>query len=184
MIAGGKISPQKYIAVQEWVETRDAIPYFSTYFDPAITDFYGWTIPRGEMTLVGAALPPRKDIAGKFEKMKRGLTRHGLQLGKTLAREGAVINRPVRLSQIYTGAGGVALLGEAAGWISPSSAEGFSYAGKLGPAATLNQNPNFKTAYRKALLTAAFFIFFAASAWAGLVASHFIFDPPGFGRVQ
>jgi len=49
-------------------------------------------------------------------------------LGRTVASQGAVINRPVRINQIYTGAGGVALLGEAAGWISPSSAEGFSYA--------------------------------------------------------
>lgn len=130
MIAGEKTSPQKYIAVQEWIETNGAVPYFSTYFDPAITDFYGWTIPKGDMILVGAALPPRKDVVKKFEQLKQSLTRQGLLLGKTVAREGAVINRPLSLSQIYTGAGGVALLGEAAGWISPSSAEGFSYAFK------------------------------------------------------
>jgi flavin-dependent dehydrogenase len=82
------------------------------------------------MVLVGAALPPRKDVAKNFEALKQGLARHGLQLGKTIAREGAVIGRPVSLNQVYTGAGGVALLGEAAGWISPSSAEGISYAFK------------------------------------------------------
>ena len=37
------------------------------------------------------------------------------RLGKAVAREGAVINRPASLNQIYAGAGGVALLGEAAG---------------------------------------------------------------------
>jgi flavin-dependent dehydrogenase len=76
-------------------------------------------------------------------QLKLGLARQGLQLGKTIAREGAVINRPVSINQIYTGTGGVALLGEAAGWISPSSAEGISYAFKsarcLGEA--LNEDP-------------------------------------------
>ena len=59
-----------------------------------------------------------------------GSTLARLAVGKTIARESAVINRPVSTSPIYNGAGGVALLGEAAGWISPSSAEGFSYAFK------------------------------------------------------
>ena len=130
LIAGQKTFPRKYIAVQEWIETNGAVPYFSTFFDPAITDFYGWTIPKGDMILVGAALCPRNDVVKKFEQMKQGLVRQGLQLGKVIAREGAVINRPLSLNQIYTGTGGVALLGEAAGWISPSSAEGLSYAFK------------------------------------------------------
>lgn len=130
MIAGQKPFPQKYIAIQEWIETTDVVPYFSTFFDHAITDFYGWTIPKGDMLLVGAALSPKEDVAKKFNQLKQGLTRRGLQLGRTIAREGAVINRPTSINQIYTGAGGIALLGEAAGWISPSSAEGFSYAFK------------------------------------------------------
>jgi len=130
MTAGQKHSPQKYIAIQEWIETRDVVPYFSTFFDQTITDFYGWTIPKGEVILVGAALSPQKDAVKKFNQLKQGLTRQGIQLGRTLARQGAVINRPLSINQINTGAGQIALLGEAAGWISPSSAEGFSYAFK------------------------------------------------------
>ena len=143
LIAGPQPYPRKYIAIQEWIETNGAVPYFSTFFDPAITDFYGWTIPKGDMILVGAALSPRNDVVKKFKLMKQGLVRQGLQLGKTIAREGAVINRPVSLNQIYTGTGGVALLGEAAGWISPSSAEGVSYAFKSARclAEALNEDP-------------------------------------------
>ena len=37
---------------------------------------------------------------------------------------------PVKQSQLFAGRQGIALLGEAAGWISPSSAEGLSYAVK------------------------------------------------------
>ena len=144
LIAGQKTFPRKYIAVQEWIETRGAVPYFSTFFDPAITDFYGWTIPKGDMILVGAALSPRNDVVKKFEQLKQGLVRQGLRLGKAIAREGAVINRPLSLNQIYTGTGGVALLGEAAGWISPSSAEGLSYAFKSARhlAEALNEDPS------------------------------------------
>ena len=130
LVAEQNSFPQKYIAVQEWIETKGSVPYFSTFFDPAITDFYGWTIPKGDMILVGAALPPRKNVVEGFKQLKEGLSRHGMQLGKTIAREGAVINRPLSLNQIFTGTESVALLGEAAGWISPSSAEGFSYAFK------------------------------------------------------
>ena len=36
--------------------------------------------------------------------------------------------RPMKTQQLSTGAKGIALLGEAGGWISPSSAEGISYA--------------------------------------------------------
>ena len=128
MIAAEQPSPKKYLAVQEWIETQGAVPYFSTFFDESITDFYGWTIPKGELILVGAALPPRNDALKKFAHLKACLQRQGILLGRTIAREGAMINRPVRLQQIHTGTKGVGLLGEAAGWISPSSAEGLSYA--------------------------------------------------------
>ena len=45
-----------------------------------------------------------------------------------------MVCRPSRLSQLCLGAQGVFLLGEAAGWISPSSLEGISWALKSGAA--------------------------------------------------
>ena len=53
-----------------------------------------------------------------------------MDFGKTVFREGALILRPVKQNQLVSGKKGIALLGEAAGWISPSSAEGLSYAFK------------------------------------------------------
>jgi flavin-dependent dehydrogenase len=41
---------------------------------------------------------------------------------------GTHLLRPTNVKQICLGEGQIALIGEAAGWISPSSAEGFSYA--------------------------------------------------------
>jgi geranylgeranyl diphosphate/geranylgeranyl-bacteriochlorophyllide a reductase len=123
-------TPQKYVAMQEWFEDKQALPYFSAIFDREITDFYSWTIPKAGCIIVGAALAPGKDADHKFQLLKKKLGGYGYELGKAVKREGAFVFRPVKNDQIYTGSDGVALLGEAAGWISPSSAEGLSYAFK------------------------------------------------------
>ncbi|MHC4156382.1 MAG: FAD-binding protein [Planctomycetota bacterium] len=120
--------PRAYFAIQEWVEADTQLPYFSSIFDPEISDYYCWTIPKGQHLLIGAALNPRDNTAGRFELLKSRLRDCGIGFGRTCHREGAFILRPVEGRQIATGSDGVVLVGEAAGWISPSSAEGFSYA--------------------------------------------------------
>jgi flavin-dependent dehydrogenase len=122
--------PRTYIGVQEWVEADTELPYFSTMFDPEITDYYCWTIPKEEHLVIGAALRPRCEVDSKYNLLKGRLRDYGFRFGKTVRRKSAFILRPERTRQIYTGANGIALIGEAAGWISPSSAEGLSYAFK------------------------------------------------------
>jgi len=123
-----QLDPQKYVAIQEWVERKNDFPYFTSIFDRSITDYYCWTIPKGDHLLVGAALPPKENPVEKFSHLKKKLGAHGMNFGKTVYREGTLILRPVKQKQLFTGKKGIALLGEAAGWISPSSAEGLSYA--------------------------------------------------------
>lgn len=120
--------PAAYLAIQEWYEADRALPYFSAIFDRQVTDFYGWTIPKDDVLIIGAALTPRDDPHGKFTRLKEQLAQHGMHWGRRLRREGAMVLRPTHVNQLCPGHGRVALLGEAAGWISPSSAEGFSYA--------------------------------------------------------
>lgn len=120
--------PKAYISIQEWYEAERIVPYFSAIFDREISDFYSWTIPKEQILVIGAALEPGQDAVRKFELLKRKLRDYGFTWGKMIKREGAWILRPVKRSQIFPGEGRVALIGEAAGWISPSSAEGFSYA--------------------------------------------------------
>ena len=122
--------PTRYFAIQEWVEGDKNFPYFTSLFDRGITDYYCWTIPKGDYLIIGAALHPKQKASEKFNLLKSKLKRQGFEFGKTLWREGAFILRPVKTKQVSTGNKGVALLGEAAGWISPSSAEGISYAFK------------------------------------------------------
>jgi flavin-dependent dehydrogenase len=136
--------PKKYFAIQEWVDGGKNFPYFTSLFDQEITDYYCWTIPKGDYLIIGAALHPKQKTSEKFNLLKSKLKRHGFEFGKTVWREGAFILRPVETKQLFTGRKGVALLGEAAGWISPSSAEGLSYAFKsaLLLAEALRTNPD------------------------------------------
>jgi flavin-dependent dehydrogenase len=121
-------APKRYFAIQEWVEAHGSMPYFSSIFDPEITDYYCWTIPKNDLLLIGAALTPRDKTLEKFDLLKRKLREYGFAWGKTVGREGTFLLRPQTVGQVATGSEGVVLLGEAAGWISPSSAEGLSYA--------------------------------------------------------
>jgi flavin-dependent dehydrogenase len=123
-----RLYPQKYVAMQEWVERKNDFPYFTSIFDRNITDYYCWTIPKGNYLLIGAALHPKENPAEKFTRLKTKLRAYGMNYGKTVFKEGTLILRPVKQNQLFTGKKGMALLGEAAGWISPSSAEGLSYA--------------------------------------------------------
>jgi len=120
--------PNAYIAIQEQVEAQEPLPYFSALFDPEITDFYCWTIPKDDHLLIGAALRPRAEAAARFGRLREKLREYGYRFGKVVRREGAWIVRPRRFSDIITTGPGLTLVGEAAGFISPSSAEGLSYA--------------------------------------------------------
>ena len=85
-------------------------------------------IGSGTGGIVGAALDPRAETSEKFKQLKDRLEDYGIRTGKPLWREGAYLLRPLKAEQVSTGCEGVALIGEAGGWISPSSAEGLSYA--------------------------------------------------------
>lgn len=127
-VAGSAPSIRSYIAVQEWFECRRQTPYFSALFDPAITDFYAWTIPKGDYLLVGAALAPGREVRKRMAALEGKLRALGFEWGRRVRREGSYLLRPRHAGQVFVGRGRVALIGEAAGWVSPSSAEGFSYA--------------------------------------------------------
>lgn len=122
--------PRKYISIQEWFKVTELMPYFTAIFDESITDFYSWIIPKDDYILLGAALRPNDDSNRKFELLKEKLKKYGFNLDNRVKREGAFIYRPKSLKHVIGGNENIALIGEAAGAISPSSAEGFSYAFK------------------------------------------------------
>ena len=120
--------PDLYIAIQEWFKDHNDKKYFGAIFDKEITDFYSWTIPKGNYLIVGGALKPHKNVDKKFQKLKTKLGTYGYNLEESIKKSGGYLYRPVKSKQICLGNKRVALVGEAAGFISPSSAEGISYA--------------------------------------------------------
>ncbi len=123
-------APARYLAVQGVFDTTPTSdPYYGCAFDPELTDFYGWTIPKGDGLLVGLAAPPGGGSANaRFDEFVARCRAAGFRIGAERFREAAPIARPTDPRQLVTGNGDVALLGEAAGFLSPSSAEGISYA--------------------------------------------------------
>ena len=166
--------PKQYFAIQEWVEGDNNFPYFTSLFDRTITDYYCWTIPKGDLLVIGAAFHPKQRASEKFKLLKKKLGSLGFEFGKTVWREGAFLLRPVKTQQLSTGTKGIALLGEAGGWISPSSAEGLSYAFRsaLALAGALHTTPDgFEKRYDEKMRTLRRNIFM--KNWK----SHFIFNP-------
>lgn len=125
---GPSSAPRKYVALQDLFEASKPLPYFTAVFDPAVTDFYAWMIPKDQMLLVGAAIPDGADVIARFELLKHKLQTQGFDLSNSVRRGGTSLLRPLACRGLNRGAGQVVLIGEAAGWISPSSAEGISYA--------------------------------------------------------
>jgi flavin-dependent dehydrogenase len=104
------------------------MPYFTAIFDQSITDFYSWIIPKENAMILGAALQFGVDVFERMNLLRRHLGVYGLHFGMPdRVRSGALV-RPRHIAHIFTGQGRIALIGEAAGFISPSSAEGLSYA--------------------------------------------------------
>jgi len=130
-----RLSPNRmraYVAIQESVKVEfNTHAYF--IYDKAITDFYSWIIPKGDVVTVGSALPMANgNIRDRFEFLKKKIAKN-LQLeGDYTDRESCLILRPESTRDINLGKNHVLLAGEAAGLISPSTGEGISFALRSG----------------------------------------------------
>jgi len=122
--------PDSYYAIQEWHSMDTVMPYFTAIFDRSVTDFYAWIIPKENQLILGAALQFGVDVYARMDLLRKRLDVYGLHFKRPeRVRSGALL-RPRHIAQLNTGHGRIALIGEAAGFISPSSAEGLSYAFK------------------------------------------------------
>lgn len=123
-----QIMPKSYVSIQEWFKTEQVQPFFSAIFDSEVSDFYSWTIPKEDLLIFGTAIDSSDKVYEKHNLLKKKLRQYGFNLEDPVKKSGAFILRPQNLKSLVTGDDKVALIGEAAGFISPSSAEGFSYA--------------------------------------------------------
>jgi hypothetical protein len=52
---------------------------------------------------------PKENPSEKFTRLKTKLSAYGMKFGKTVFREGALILRPVKQKQLFTGKKGITL---------------------------------------------------------------------------
>ncbi len=120
--------PKRYISIQEWFKKSQSINEYLAIFDSKISNFYSWIIPKGDALIFGTATKEGKDAIYFHNLQKQKLNALGYKLQNSVKKEGSFLLRPRSSKDITLGKDNIALIGEAAGFISPTSAEGISYA--------------------------------------------------------
>lgn len=118
----------RYAVIQHRFALQNPLHHFTVVFDPAVTDYYSWAIPKGDQVLIGSAQRYGRQAMERFGRVVSHMRSLGLDLGPQIAREFAFIEQPRRPAEVLSGHDRIVLVGEAARLISPSSAEGLSYA--------------------------------------------------------
>lgn len=120
-------TPRRYMAIQQWFPDRHPSPFYCSIFDPATTDCYAWGLSKNEYFILGGAFPLTRSRE-RFDNLLSRLGPFGFNLAGPVLTEACQVLRPQGPHSFMTGSGGAFLIGEAAGFISPSSLEGISYA--------------------------------------------------------
>lgn len=118
---------RSYISLQQWFIEEHQNPFYSCVFDPDITDSYSWSVSKDGYFIFGGAYP-KKNCRASFEAQKRHLKEKGFCFGEMLKTESCLVLRPSGLGDFCTGKENCFLIGEAGGFISPTSLEGISSA--------------------------------------------------------
>lgn len=127
--------PATMLAIQVRLAADDPPHAHEVLFSSRLTDFYAWAIPKPGAVLVGAAFGQARGARERFEEIL-GWYRDRLDLrGKVQKKSARRLSRPGARRELFAGAAGILLAGEAAGLVSPSSGEGLSFALSSGTAA-------------------------------------------------
>ena len=113
------------LCIQESYAHHGQQPFFSCVFDSLNSDSYSWSLSKDGEFIFGGAYD-LKQASKAFERQKNHLEHLGVDLSTVMRREACLVYKPRRLRDIRLGRDRIYLLGEAAGFISPSSYEGIS----------------------------------------------------------
>lgn len=128
LLPSQKKLPKRYISIQEWFPNADSLNQYVAIFDQEVSDFYSWIIPKDSGVIFGTAIEEGKDATMYHNLQKEKLKKYGYHLNTPTKKEGCYLLRPHSSKEVQLGNNNIALIGEAAGFISPTSAEGISYA--------------------------------------------------------
>ena len=117
----------QYVSIQQWFVEKHQIPFYSCVFDSEITDSYCWSVSKDGYFILGGAFK-KKNGKEKFELLKTKLEKQGFVLGTPVKTEACLVSMPHGIRDFCAGRDNAFLIGEAAGFISPTSLEGISYA--------------------------------------------------------
>ena len=144
-----------YVSIQQWFAAgEDSNPFYSCIFDPHTSPSCSWSIHKDGYFIYGGSFVP-KGCRDAFEKQKQRVEgKYGISFGTPLKTEACKVCRPRRWRDFQTGSHGVYLIGEAAGFISPSSFEGISSAilSAKALAECIQRGGNIAKRYRRATL--------------------------------
>lgn len=122
---------KKYIAIQQWFEGRAEDSCYSCIFDAETSESCSWIFFKDGKLVFGGAFSPNS-CREAFEKQKQKLWHRGFvhqnAFRQEIKTEACMVSRPQLFRGVFLGSNGAFLVGEAAGFISPSSFEGISYA--------------------------------------------------------
>ncbi len=119
----------RYVAIQQWYQNSETdTPFYSCVFDEETSESCSWSICKDGSFIYGGCFTPRNCRAA-FERQKERLAAYlNFDFSKCVKTEACLALRPKKPGDFQTGKNGVYLIGEAAGFISPSSFEGISSA--------------------------------------------------------
>lgn len=129
-------SASTYVTLQDYVTLDgDLEPYFDCVYMRDIGDefAYAYVVPKGKTAIVGSVYYPRSKRPWEKQDYALGVLRSAFpQLGASVKREAAAALCVRSTDDVVAGDGRVLLAGEAAGFMSPTSGEGISYALRTG----------------------------------------------------
>ncbi len=125
-------SVSTYVTLQDRVRlSGDLEPYFDCIYMRGIGDSfaYSYVVPKGDTAIVGSVYYPKTKRPHEKQALALDMLRGRLpQLGESEHREAWVALHVRSMGDVVSGQGRVLLAGEAAGFMSPTSGEGISYA--------------------------------------------------------
>jgi flavin-dependent dehydrogenase len=118
-----------YTSIQQGFATTGIEPtgQYICVFDPDTTDCYAWGVSKDDVFVFGGAFP-KHNARMHFDLLKAKMPPFGYNLDTPLYTEACLVLRPATPLQFAAVNGNAFLIGEAAGFISPSSLEGISHA--------------------------------------------------------